>query len=148
MHARQSWTNNKPIPSLQPQLRICFFPQAVLQVISARLIFTVPIRYLYAIMLKIFILSITAFFSFAAAQSGYLGGTLLFDNTTCVTGPNTTFANCNAFYSTLGNCTSNTTSAVLASCECTQPFFNLIVEYVLSCIQVASCLYTGGAHRV
>lgn len=148
MHGRQSWTNNRLLSSLRFQLHICFFPHHVLQVISAHLVFTVPIRYLHAIMLKIFIPSIAAFFSFAAAQSGYLGGTLLFDNTTCVTGPNTTFTSCNGFYSTLGNCTSNTTSASLVACECTQSFFNLILEYVLSCIQIATCLYTGGAHCV
>ncbi|QDS73491.1 hypothetical protein FKW77_009204 [Venturia effusa] len=62
------------------------------------------------------------------AQLGVLGGTPLFDNSTCVTGPNTTFTNCNTYYSTLANCTSNTTEAALADCQCRQTFFNLMVD--------------------
>ncbi|RDI78242.1 hypothetical protein Vi05172_g11666 [Venturia inaequalis] len=65
--------------------------------------------------------------SLVQAQIGGIGSTPLFSNTTCLTGPNTTFVNCNTFYSALVDCTSNTTQTVVVGCECQQSFFDLVV---------------------
>lgn len=151
--ARLSWTNETRLwrstlpyhriilfftPSLQLSSWNCLLPHHVQENTSAHFFPTWLVIFTPATMLTIVVLPILAFFSFAAAQTGILGGTPLFDNTTCVTGPNTTFTNCNTFYSTLGNCTSNTTTAALVDCECKQSFFDLIIEYVSRSVKLLS----------
>lgn len=95
-----------------------------------RALFSVPIPTMFRLPFALPFLATlfsSTLLSLVQAQIGGIGSTPLFSNTTCLTGPNTTFVNCNTFYSALVDCTSNTTETVAVGCECRQSFFDLVI---------------------